>query len=375
MQANHDETGTLLTPISNPKRKKTRNTSSIKRNVRSRMVANSLSMYRTQAFEILGLQGQPSLSEINIASNKMLSVCDHENGGNPRKYELILQAKELLISQQRDVLELYKTYITTCDVDPDSDNQKKSDIKNRVNKLKDLSLGYLEDMLQESYVANDIKVRKAQYNRDFSAECLTIMRTCSQYETRPNFLGIIESESSKVKVSLDVKDIDLPFAFSFRTEPARDPICIFESQSRTYLDDILALAAAKQKSGRYARTLENLHKNLNDLSDEYVTSLKSDPNKDELLSKAYAEKFQALVTAAKLELAQEPGIWANLNPCLRGLFTVLFFIKYFISLAEDPQDRFNMFQSKKIDIQEQYDKWMEKMPELGKQSTPRGFGG
>ena len=124
MQANHDETGTLLTPISNPKRKKTRNTSSIKRNVRSRMVANSLSMYRTQAFEILGLQGQPSLSEINIASNKMLSVCDHENGGNPRKYELILQAKELLISQQRDVLELYKTYITTCDVDPDSDNQK-----------------------------------------------------------------------------------------------------------------------------------------------------------------------------------------------------------------------------------------------------------
>ena len=336
-------------------------------------------MTRNKALNLLGLHGFPLHGAIHEAARALLLKHSPEMGGNPRKYQVITGATSILMKDQdrimrqfgQDMEMLHRAYQTNMQTFYDKygthkyyDSQGIIDyISGLGTKMQNLNRSYLEDLKRKDLSAADFKKTEADY---YKAYHKLLDSVNDHHEIDITDRSLIQKELRALYLDPTTCDAHLPYGYKIEAEVSINPLEAFKDQFKYYLSDILAM---KSEYTHHQQTFTDLHDKLQEIGTQYINALK-DPNKDvEQVSQEYAQQFQEAIKIAKAEFSQEPGIWQNLGPILKGLFTVLFFIKYFISLAETEVDKNRMYQPEQHSIQDKWERWeMDVMPEIDVQA-------
>lgn len=370
----------------------------------------SVKMSNEKALRLLGLTGHPVPAKVAAIADKLLAQHAPEVDGNPRKYLEILTAKEFLVKQQGRVLRQYKrdidsyarTFQTSVQHLVDKYSNLATDkrrpeaaktakyIQDLGSDLQALSTKFLtamqstyhneskyKQMAQEYYKShatmidkiNDSELtleekrilRDAASGKEFNAFELKAKRDVGQ--------GFLTDEVNRRGLFVDLDELHkhLPYGDKADTEMSIDPIVTLREQYADYLADIVALR--DEYPEHHQAEFDKLYGDLSTLGDDYIEDISKLGANIEKISERYAEQFQNIVKQGKQDLSKETGTWANMNGCLKALCTVLFFIKYFISLAATKSDAHRMYHPEKISIKDRWERWqMDTMPTLDQEA-------
>ena len=365
----------------------------------------SVKMSNAKALRLLGLTGQPVPAQVAEIADKLLAQHAPEVDGNPRKYLEILTAKEFLVKRQGKILGQYqrdidsyaRTFQTTVQPMVDKYSNLATDkrrpeaaktakyIQDLGAELQGLSTKFLVAMQSTYLYERNYKQIVREYYKAYTTlidkindsglalDEKRVLRDAASGEefnaveikAKEVLGGFVADELNRRGFFVDVNELDKHFPYGYKpdTEISIDPILTLREQYADYLADIIALR--DEYPEHHQAEFDKLYGGLLTLGDDYIEDISKLGANIEKISEQYAEKFQGIVQQGKQDLFKETGTWANMNGCLKALCTVLFFIKYFISLAATKSDAHRMYHPEKISIKERWERWqMDTMPTL-----------